>query len=54
MIAIKNTYLKNLSSKEIALIINVLPQSVLTSKYRLKKKLGIDKDQDIYNFLLSL
>ena len=49
------TFIKmNLSTKEIAAILNVLPQSILTSKYRLKKKLGIDKDTDIYQFLTSL
>lgn len=44
----------NLSTKEIATLLNVLPQSVLTSKYRLKKKLGIPKDTDIYNFLMNV
>jgi tetratricopeptide (TPR) repeat protein len=44
----------NLSTKEIAAILNVLPQSVLTSKYRLKKKLGIDKETDVYNFLMKI
>lgn len=44
----------NLSTKEIAALLNVLPQSVLTSKYRLKKKLGIPKDTDIYHFLMDI
>jgi len=44
----------NLTTKEIAAILNVLPQSVLTSKYRLKKKLNIEKENDIYNFLMNL
>ena len=44
----------NLSTKEIAALLNVLPESVLTSKYRLKKKLGIDKETDIYNFLMKI
>jgi tetratricopeptide (TPR) repeat protein/DNA-binding CsgD family transcriptional regulator len=44
----------NLSTKEIAAILNVLPESVLTSKYRLKKKLEIDKETDIYNFLMNI
>lgn len=44
----------NLSTKEIAAILNVLPESVLTSKYRLKKKLEIDKETDIYNFLMTM
>lgn len=44
----------NLSTKEIAAILNVLPQSVLTSKYRLKKKLNISKKEDVYNFLMKI
>ncbi|WP_340201447.1 tetratricopeptide repeat protein [Ascidiimonas sp. W6] len=44
----------NLSTKEIAAILNVLPQSVLTSKYRLKKKLNIEKENDLYGFLSNL
>ena len=44
----------NLSTKEIAALLNVLPESVLTSKYRLKKKLGIDKETDVYNFLMKV
>ena len=44
----------NLSTKEIAAILNVLPQSVLTSKYRLKKKLGLEKEMDIYDFLIKV
>ncbi|PCE63805.1 tetratricopeptide repeat protein [Sediminicola luteus] len=41
----------NLSTKEIAATLNVLPDSILKSKYRLKKKLGLDKDQDLGQFL---
>lgn len=44
----------NLSTKEIASMLNVLPDSVLKSKYRLKKKLGIDKDMDLTSFLNSI
>jgi len=44
----------NLTTKEIAAILNVLPQSVLTSKYRLKKKLNISKEEDVYNFLMKI
>ena len=44
----------NLSTKEIASMFNVLPDSVLKSKYRLKKKLGLDKDQDLNNYLKTL
>jgi tetratricopeptide (TPR) repeat protein len=41
----------NLSTKEIASMLNVLPDSVLKSKYRLKKKLGLNKDEDLTQFL---
>lgn len=44
----------NLSTKEIASMLNVLPESVLKSKYRLKKKLNLDKDIDLNTFLNSL
>jgi tetratricopeptide (TPR) repeat protein len=44
----------NLSTKEIAAILNVLPQSILTSKYRLKKKLNLAKEEDLYGFLSGL
>lgn len=44
----------NLSTKEIASMLNVLPESVLKSKYRLKKKLVLDKDTDLNQFLSAL
>jgi len=44
----------NLSTKEIASILNVMPDSVLKSKYRLKKKLKLDKDDDLAQFLEGL
>lgn len=44
----------NLSTKEIASMLNVLPESILKSKYRLKKKLGLGKDTDLTSFLNSL
>ena len=44
----------NLTTKEIAATLNVLPDSILKSKYRLKKKLGLDKKTDLNNFLNSL
>jgi len=37
----------NLTTKEIASLLNVLPDSVLKSKYRLKKKLGLPREQDL-------
>ncbi|PWG06362.1 tetratricopeptide repeat protein [Polaribacter aquimarinus] len=44
----------NLSTKEIASMFNVLPESVLKSKYRLKKKLGLHKEQDLNSYLNTL
>lgn len=50
-----SSFLKmNLSTKEIADIFNVLPDSVLKSKYRLKKKLQLDKETDLYDYLIKL
>lgn len=43
-----------LTTKEIAATMNVLPDSILKSKYRLKKKLGLDKEMDLSSFLNSL
>lgn len=49
------TFLKmNLTTKEIAATLNVLPDSILKSKYRFKKKLGLDKETDLVTFLNSL
>lgn len=44
----------NLSTKEIATMLNVMPQSITKSKYRLKKKLSLDKDDDLTQFLNTL
>ncbi|GAA4974605.1 tetratricopeptide repeat protein [Algibacter aquimarinus] len=44
----------NLSTKEIASMLNVLPDSVLKSKYRLKKKLNLTKETDLMQFLNTL
>ncbi|MET1259459.1 tetratricopeptide repeat protein [Flagellimonas sp. DF-77] len=44
----------NLTTKEIAATLNVLPDSILKSKYRLKKKLGLDKETDLTSYLNTL
>ncbi len=44
----------NLTTKEIAATLNVLPDSILKSKYRLKKKLGLDKEIDLTSFLNTI
>jgi ligand-binding sensor domain-containing protein/DNA-binding NarL/FixJ family response regulator len=46
------TYLKmGLSSREIAEIMNVLPSSVNVSRSRLRKKMDLDENGDLYEFL---
>ena len=44
----------NLTTKEIAATLNVLPDSILKSKYRLKKKLELDKETDLTTFLNTM
>jgi AraC family transcriptional regulator, chitin signaling transcriptional activator len=48
-------YLKiGLSSKEIATILHILPSSVFISRSRLRKKLMLADDNDLYNYLNNL
>jgi tetratricopeptide (TPR) repeat protein len=44
----------NLSSKDIAVLKNVEPASVKMSKTRLRKKLGINPEDDLLNFIKAL
>ncbi|UKN01122.1 tetratricopeptide repeat protein [Paracrocinitomix mangrovi] len=45
-------YIKmNLNSKEIGMFLNIMPKSVKMNRYRLKKKLGLEDSEDIYEFL---
>lgn len=44
----------NLSSKEIAAILRVTPDSVRVARYRLRKKLPIEPKQELVNFMLDL
>ncbi len=44
----------NLTTKEIASLLNVLPDSVIKSKYRLKKKLNLPKEQELGAYLNTL
>ncbi len=41
----------NLTNSEIASVLNIESKSVKMAKYRLKKKLGLDDEQDIFQFL---
>ncbi len=44
----------NLSVKETAAILNVSPKTVEMARYRIKKKVGLNADDDLLNILLSL
>ncbi|TCP22962.1 tetratricopeptide repeat protein [Tenacibaculum skagerrakense] len=44
----------NLTSKEIAEILNVTPDSVRIARYRLRKKLPISPKEDLVNFMIHL
>lgn len=44
----------NLSSKEIASILRVTPDSVRVARYRLRKKLPIDQKEELVNFMITL
>lgn len=49
------TYIvSNLKSKEVAQLINVSPRSVETTRYRVKKKLGLERGDNLYDFLTRL
>lgn len=44
----------NLSTKEISTLLNISPKSVEVARYRLKKKMNLDKDQTLNNFINNL
>ncbi|WP_166965634.1 tetratricopeptide repeat protein [Yeosuana marina] len=44
----------NLSSKEIANILNISPDGIKKARYRLRKKLNINTDNSLQDFVLSL
>ncbi|MGE0090704.1 MAG: helix-turn-helix transcriptional regulator [Bacteroidales bacterium] len=44
----------NLSSKEIAPLMNISIRSVEISRYRLRKKINIEHDKNLYDYLISL
>lgn len=43
----------NLSSKEMAPLLNISTKSVETKRYRLRKKLGLDHDDSLVNYMLK-
>lgn len=44
----------NLSTKEIATILNVTPESVNKARYRLRKKINLPTDQNLQNYILAM
>lgn len=43
-----------LSTKQIAMLFNVEPETVRMNKYRIKQKLGLGKDDDLINYLKDI
>ncbi|GEM_PF-2217888 len=43
-----------LATKEIARLMNISPSSVQVSRYRLKKKMALGKEEDIYQYINSI
>ncbi len=44
----------NLSSKEIATLMNITPKSAEIARYRLRKKMGVKDRENIHDFLINL
>jgi AraC family transcriptional regulator, chitin signaling transcriptional activator len=44
----------NLSSKEIAPMLSISPQSVEIKRFRIRKKIGLDHDQNLTEYILNL
>ncbi|WP_165730692.1 triple tyrosine motif-containing protein [Polaribacter sp. 20A6] len=44
----------NLSSKEIAPLLNISPRSVEVKRYRLRKKMGLAHDENLTNYILEI
>ena len=44
----------NMNSKEMASVLNVAPNSIKSSRYRLKKKLGLNIEADLEEFIRSM
>ena len=44
----------NLSSKEVSQLINISPRSVEVKRYRLRKKMNLNSDQNLTNYILSI
>ena len=44
----------NLSSKEIAPMLNIAPQSVEIKRFRLRKKIGLNHEENLTDYILSV
>jgi len=44
----------NMNSKEMASVLNVAPNSIKSSRYRLKKKIGLDVEADLEEFIRNI
>ena len=44
----------NMSSKEIANLMNISVRGVELARYRLRKKLGLDRDQNLNDYLMQV
>lgn len=44
----------NLNIKETASMLGITPESVKTARYRLRKKLNLEHDQDLFSYFISL
>ena len=42
----------NLNSKEMSAVLGISPDSVKTARYRLRKKLGLENQEELFDFLL--
>jgi len=43
----------NISSKEISVLMNISTRGVEISRYRLRKKLGLDRKTNLTDFIIS-
>ncbi|MCF8298786.1 MAG: tetratricopeptide repeat protein [Saprospiraceae bacterium] len=44
----------NMNIKETASVLNISPDSVKTARYRLRKKIGLKQDEDLYEFVSKI
>ncbi len=44
----------NMTSKEMASVLNIAPSSIKSARYRLKKKLNLDIDADLEEFIRKI